>query len=269
MRDSKYLLGVIVFFLLCLLPAVARTNSVKQTFLDYLSKELTRSFNQIDKSLATAAKELAKNELPGDEARRIVHQLYATNIVAVDCALVSPKGIMTILEPAKYHSHEGAGISQQPQIITLHKTKKPVMSKSIKMVEGFNAIDLEYPIISDQGQLLGSVSLLVKPESMIGKIVEKNKKNSPFDVWVMQLDGRILYDLDSKQIGKVLFSDPLYRPYPDLLKLGKKIVKQKSGTGRYTFVAPGLNKPVKKEAFWTTVSLYGTDWRVVTVRLLP
>ena len=33
----------------------------------------------------------------------------------------------------------------------------------------------------------------------------------------MHLDGLIAYDRDASQIGKYLFEDPLYKPYPSLL----------------------------------------------------
>lgn len=71
---------------------------------------------------------------------------------------------------------------------------------------------------------------------------------------------RILYDPDTEEIGRMLFDDPIYKPYPHLLDLGRRIAEERTGSGSYEFPAMGgLEEPVRKEANWSTVGLHGTE----------
>ncbi len=79
----------------------------------------------------------------------------------------------------------------------------------------------------------------------------------------MQSDGMIIYDQDKEEIGKMLFSDPLYASHETLLALGKQIASVPSGEGTYIFLAPELTEKVIKKAVWRTVRLHGQEWRVV------
>ncbi|NTU43867.1 MAG: hypothetical protein HGA78_12625 [Nitrospirales bacterium] len=81
----------------------------------------------------------------------------------------------------------------------------------------------------------------------------------------MDKDGRILYDPDADEIGRNLFSDPLYQPYHQLIDFGREVIRKSSGKGGYTFLGAGLTKPVKKEAHWATIGLFGTEWRMVVI----
>ncbi|MBN1276546.1 MAG: hypothetical protein JXA35_03570, partial [Deltaproteobacteria bacterium] len=84
-----------------------------------------------------------------------------------------------------------------------------------------------------------------------------------FELWIMQTDGQIIYDQDSTEIGRMLFSDSLYAEYETLLKLGKIIAAEKSGVGQYIFEAPGSTEKVIKVATWDTVKLHEREWRVI------
>ena len=68
---------------------------------------------------------------------------------------------------------------------------------------------------------------------------------------------------DRDEIGRMLFSDPLYAAYGNLLELGKKMATSPTGMGSYVFLAPASERPVIKHVAWQTISLHGREWRVV------
>ena len=186
---------------------------------------------------------------------------------AVDCAVVDQNGRMVLVEPAEYTVFEGRDISAQEQIIRLRESKKPVLSNVIKTVEGIDAVDLEHPVFSSQGEFAGSVSLLFRPESLLSYILAPVLQGMPAEAFVMQTDGRILYDADKKEVGRMLFDDPMYKPFPQLLALGTLISREKKGAGSYEFKQEGSEKLVKKDAHWATVGLHGTEWRLVVMHI--
>jgi hypothetical protein len=57
-------------------------------------------------------------------------------------------------------------------------------------------------------------------------------------------------------LGLNLFTDPLYKDYPELIKLGRRIVKEKEGKGFYTFLIHGTKTVVKKQAVWKTACFF-------------
>jgi hypothetical protein len=51
----------------------------------------------------------------------------------------------------------------------------------------------------------------------------------PVNIWAMQENGRILYDVHKDEIGRDLFTNPLFKPYEQLLGLGKRIADEPTG----------------------------------------
>lgn len=235
--------------------------------LSELETEINKELKRIDQDLAGLAGKLSGKDLKSSEARIMLGDLCSSYTYAVDCAFVDRSGKMIIVEPKEYAGFEGSDISAQEQIMRLRESGKPVLSKVIKAVEGFYAVDLEHPVFSSTGEPAGSVSVLFKPEIMLSSIISPFVHGMSIDVWLMQKDGRIIYDPDEAEVGLILFEAPMYQPYPQLIALGTYIAREASGTGSYEFLDKGLTKVVKKDAYWTTVGLYGTEWRLVVIHV--
>ena len=101
---------------------------------------------------------------------------------------------------------------------------------------------------------------------MIRSVAASIENESGAKCWVMQKDGLLLYETDPTQMGLNLFTDPLYKDYPELIKLGKRMVKEKEGEGFYTFLIHGTKKVIKKKAVWKTVHFLNNDWIVVAYK---
>jgi hypothetical protein len=263
----------IVVFLACLLlvplPVVAggRAESGQPPILVKLHQQLTTALQKLDTDLAQAATQLSAAGLTDSAAHQLLLKLCTDNPAVVDCATVDLAGRMVALEPASFKQFEGADIGQQEQVRRLHRTKKPVLSNAIRAVEGFDAVDLEQPIFSPQGKLRGSVSLLIKPETLLSAIIAPAVQGLPVEAWVIQRDGRILYSPKSEMIGRNILHEPVCGPAPQFHSLTSKITATKSGAGSYDCRPQGLQTAVKKQAFWTTVDLHRTAWRLLVIRV--
>ena len=98
----------------------------------------------------------------------------------------------------------------------------------------------------------------------LGGLIEPPAADAPLDkVWRLDADGVILYDPDAAQVGTTLFLDPLCRPYPDLLTLGRRIARRPSGSGGYELPAKSSAEVIVKDATWMSAGLHGTPWRLV------
>jgi len=220
----------------------------------------------LDQDLSRAARGLSGMDLKSEAARAVIRQLHAGRAdIVVDASTIGPEGVMLLVEPPAYRSSEGTDISRQEQIQALLRTRKPVMSRVFRTVEGVAAVDMEYPIAGADGTYHGSVSVIFQPWVLIGSCVEPLLKGMPAEIWAMQSDGTIIYDADQHEIGRLLFSDPEYRPFPELLQLGRRIAAEPEGMGTYSYFKAGTSQIMRKDAWWVTVTLHGMAWRLISV----
>jgi len=230
--------------------------------LDRFVPELKSSLNKIDASLAKCLKETETDWTNEVEIRNLLEKILEKNNDIVESNFITLEGILRYIEPADYKNFENADISMQEHVIALRKDPKPEFSSGFMAVEGFLSVDLAYPVYKD-GELFGSVSVLIRPELLIRPLLKKSKMPEDYELWIMQTDGMIIYDEDSDEIGRMLFTDPIYAKYESLLDLGKKIAAKPDGEGSYVYLAPDSNEKTVKEAIWTTIKLHDREWRVV------
>jgi hypothetical protein len=261
MKTLRLLLPTGALFAMLLAGATAACSTpppeiprVLSEFQESVQAELER----MDSTLSRAAAELARTGLTGPEARAILARLCQENPAAVDCAAIDRTGRMVTIEPAAYRSQEGADISQQAQVIALHRTRKPVLSTVFRAVEGFDAADLEWPVVGTDGELIGSVSILFKPEAMLRPIAQAAKLDDLWGLWAMQTDGRILYDADPQWIGAWLPTQDVNSP-----RAYRRATRERSGYGAYEELGEGSGRKEKWQLYWVTAGLHGTEWRLI------
>ena len=245
----------------------AWSNPETPTALLTVQKMTAAEFGRLDSEMKQAAVALATSDLAGDRARSILNRLCGKFSYAVNCAAVDLQGKMVTVEPAAFKLYEGRDISGQEQVAYILTNRKPVLSQGFQAMEGFAAVDIEHPVATPEGRFLGSVSLTFRPDKFLGDIVRPTLQGMPLDIWAMEKEGLILYDIDPRQNGLNLFTCRLYRPYSELIRLGRRISKMPEGSGSYWFLDGPEKKTVKKNAHWVSVSLYGTAWRLVAIHM--
>ena len=244
-----------------------------------IQADVQGSLNDLEAAVADASAELSAPGLGGHAARQVLGRLLDANPDLVEAVTFDIDGRIVVAECDDCEGAEGAqgaDISGQEHIARVLKTRNPAFSGEFVLVEGYAGTAIAYPVFSEDGELLGGISAIIKPEDMIGGLVAEKlrfdvstrSQITDYSFWAMDPDGLILYDRDESQIGKLLFEDPLYQPFPSLLELGERIAAERAGHGYYSFqVAEGDETVVTKESYWTTAGLYGRDWRLVVTRI--
>jgi len=228
-----------------------------------LQRDIQNELNRMDRDLAAAAGELSRTGLDGEEARRILSGLAARYPWVADACTVDKNGKIVAVEPAAYHEFAGSDISGQEQVGRLWETGRPVLSSAFTAVEGFPAVDLERPVCNRQNELIGSVSLLIKPEQFFASFAVPELQGQRPEMMVTQKDGYVVYDSDSSQIGRNVFTDPFYQDYTGLPALTRRTAADRAGVGTYAPPDQPPQKQVVKRSVWTTVGLHGTEWRLI------
>lgn len=264
----KHLLAALCLVALVHAPAWAG-QAVLAPAADALAREVQAGLERMDRALAQAAGELAAHDLAGPEARGILRGLLDQCPVAIDVCTVDLQGRIVAMEPEAYRDLEGADISGQEQVRLLWRTRRPVMSQVLRTVEGVEAVDLEHPVLDKAGGLRGSVSVLFRPDALLAAALGAIAPAPGLEPWAMDALGRILYDQDRREVDRLLFSDDLYRGFPELLAIGRRMLAERQGEGSYSFPAQGGRTAVTKACAWATVELHAVWWRVVVARPRP
>lgn len=249
------------------------------SILLHFQADVQGSLTDLDSDVADADQDLSTTGLEGDAAREVLSKLLETNSNLVEASTFSKEGKILVAECRECEGSEGADISSQEVVANFLKNKVPILSKQLLLAEGYNATVLEYPVFSPQGEFLGGTSAIIEPDKLLDRLASPllhfnastQSNTTDYTFWVMDLDGLLLYDEDSSQIGRNLLEDPLYESFPSLLELvEQRIIIERSGHGYYSFFQEtGGNKAeVTKECYWTTTVLHGTEWRLVINKVI-
>ncbi len=231
--------------------------------LDRFVPLLQNQLNQYDSLLA---KLIEKSNVDVDnesEIRKLLRDALSENLQIVEAAYIDGSGVMRYIEPSEYKNFENEDISLQAHIVAMRQKPSPQFIGGFMTVERFLASIIARPLFDRKGHFSGSIHLVIRPEILVDSLLKSSAVPEDYELWIMQPDGMIIYDQDKSEIGKNLFSDPMYADHESLLKLGKKISSTASGEGSYIFLAPKLKDKVIKKAIWRTVGLHNGEWRVV------
>ena len=229
-----------------------------------LQSGITAALETLDGRLSHAASDLGDTGLNDAAARGVLLNLSVTDPAIVDCTVSDAGGTLIAAEPAAYHGAEGADLRDQPNVRHILASKRPIMSEVITVAEGFLAAVISTPVFTNESRFAGFASVVFRPEVLIAGVASPAINGTPFQVMVVQTDGRVLYDTDPAQVGRMTFEDPLYADYPDLLDAARRVAAERYGTATYGFAVDG--ETVEKEIAWTTAGLHGAEWRVAVIR---
>jgi hypothetical protein len=255
--------------IMILLLGIVACNKDEETFfpqeLNTLHADLGASFDTLNNDLANSVIHLISNINDSAAIRAEMQALFSRATFVVEFSYVTPQGIMKIIEPPLFYPTEGTNISQQNHIIKTFETKLPVLSSTFYAVEEFHAAVDIHPIVNN-GEVLGGVTALFLPETILSRLINPVVKNQVFEIWVMEKGGRTIYDQDTDEIGRNIFTDPLYADFPELIAAAEKIDAEESGETSYSFYQTGTTNKVVKKTYWVTYKLYGMEWKLIWVK---
>jgi branched-chain amino acid transport system substrate-binding protein len=220
-------------------------------------------------NLVNAAAKLSDTGLNGTDARAIMNEALANMTYGVDMVTIDTHGVIVACEPVEYQGIEGTNISDQAQVIRMLSSHMPVMSEVFMMTEGFAASDMEVPIFTEDGTFNGSLSITLDIESIIRDKVEALNLTSGFQITCLQDDGLEVYDTDEDQIGRNLFTDPIYENYTETLAFMHEMLGSSNGYGTYEYYeSVDSGNLVSKEVYWSSFGMHGISWTLMFIHVL-
>ncbi|WP_332448582.1 cache domain-containing protein [Methanoculleus sp.] len=240
-------------------PPEERAESVLQEAVTGINSELV----SVRASAGESARVLGEAGLTSAAGREAVRQAMLDHPHTESTLVVTKDGIVAMAVPENYAGLVNTSLLSQPQTERVLRGQAPLTSEVFHLEEGFSGITQSYPVFGPD--YLGYVSIAYRPDTLIERVVAPLTNSTPYDVWVMQTDGVVIYDTTPEEIGKNLFSDPAYQS-PELQEAFSRIAAEPSGSLVYSFWDTDWARNVTKEANWDTAGIDGAEWRVVVTR---
>ena len=234
--------------------------------LDQATLDLQNTLSWIDATTSDAATALGTSGLSGPLADGVLNHLAGIHPAILSAVTFDPDGTVLSAEPEVARVLIGQEIGYQGAVSGVLDTKEPLMSKLFPLAQGGYGVVIEYPVFSADGAISGAVSTAFVPYDMIAPILENATDNTPCSFMVLQTDGRILYDPDPEEVGKETLNETLYADFPEIFDVMSQLSVDRSGHATYSFYDTGFGKIARKECYWETVGLHGTEWRVMIIR---
>lgn len=218
-----------------------------------------KTLDGVDANVSAAAAALGTAGLTGPGAENVLLSLArsgnGTGNYSSDAVTFDTNGEILAAMPVDYQFAIGANIHGSSNIqAVLNGT--PGMSQRINLVEGFRGVALSHPVRNASG-IAGGVSLAFRPERMLAVPALAALGNTSHALSAVQTDGTIIFDANPYLIGQTILNATQYGGATDLAKIAQQITSTPSGFEHYQG-----NGSVRAIA-WQTVSLHGTDWRLV------
>lgn len=234
--------------------------------LTQIHQRLQSVLEAIDTDLAMAADRLGTIGLEGAETRAILNELCQQHADVVDFVTASEIGLIVTVEPEQYRGAEGTDLPLDGALSRMRATGRPIMSHTYAAAEGFTGFTVHHPVFNAEGVQIGSVGAVLNAPVFLGKHIEEEVKGTPYEGWVLQPDGRIIYDIDQLEIGRNVFKHIGYSQFRELRMTARRMVDSPVGQGQYRFVAAGFGSIHPKKCHWVTIGLHGTEWRVIVAQ---
>ncbi len=240
----------------------AASDATKVEMSALLSAVQTKTDSEIQRigdSVIYASQQLTATGISGDGARQIIAALAANSSYIIEAATQNLDRKMMVVEPEAYHKSEGQIIGEQKWLnpnpigdIT------PTMTPVIMLITNQSGCSIVAPVFDSNRVLIGTVSSIFDPQAMIDAAIKEAAPNSGYSFSAAQQDGLIVYSGSPDFKGKnPLTDDALAAKYPGVRESAMASATASSGYHSYMVGSQ------PREAYWTTISAYGQDWRLV------
>ncbi|MBP1927702.1 hypothetical protein J2741_000249 [Methanolinea mesophila] len=237
-------------------------------YLNLLQGEIDGALAGLDGQVEATAGNLTATGLAGADADAELNDALAADPSVTTAITIARNGTCLAAVPESVASLVGEDLGGREVVRETFEKKVPIMTDVIPLHEGGQAAIIEYPVFGEDECLAGAMSITFDPYLLCKEKIEPVLNGTPYTAMVAEAGGRVLYDPDPEEVGKETFNESLYEAFPEILAFAHTYAGNWSGHATYSFYDTGFSRTVQKEAYWTTVGLYGTEWRLIIIREL-
>ena len=248
-------------------PAVQEgpRHALMQPLLGAVAGTTQDTLDALDIAVSGSAGAIGTSGLFGPATDNILADLVSFHPAVITAITYDTNGTVRAAEPGNAKVIVGQSLLDQEHVRQAIATRKPLMSEHFTLAQGGEGVAIAHPVFSRDGEFLGVVSTTFSPRALIAPAAGVAMAYAPFIFNVAQEDGKILYHPDPALVGKPTFNETTFARFPGILDLARRYSTERSGYATFSFYRTGSDVVVDKETYWDTVSLHGTEWRVMVI----
>lgn len=258
-----FLVGLTIALVSCQPPGENQELLSQPLLLQIVKGKISLCVDSMHNDMDVSVRRISEHPLNYDLIRSELIRISKNHPYVEDFSFLDSKGVLRVVEPKAYSRYEGHSVVFQKHNKMIRTQPTPVFSDVFKSVEGFDAVDLQVPVNKGK-EFYGSLNLLLRPDVFLDDIIRGTLNGLPFQIWIAQPNGKIIYDLDPSLIGRNILTDTLFQRSETIKKLMKQVVGKREGYRKAESDRNG--KTYKWENFWTTIDLFNNQWRIVLSR---
>lgn len=240
------------------------------TLLIQAQVEINSQFQTLSADVAAASQKLTTTGLSGSQARQILLELTQSSPYIIDASTIDLQGKFITVEPEEYSSMEGKTTQFNYDIFAPSNDPiQTIMSGPYRLTEGVNGSVIMAPVFNSNGALIGSVSLAFDQSSLVNATATAVCKGTSYVMWASDTEGTMIYEVNKSEEGTNLFTDATISTWTGLQTFARQMVSETAGYGTYEyFNYDNTDKTVTKQAYWATVGVYDTEWRLIITNVM-
>ena len=227
-----------------------------------LSASIDTELANLRAGLKNTSSALATADLSGQEAGSVLSENLLHYPWAVSSVVIDTGGTIRAAVPKNYAGIVGKNLIGDEIFRAANRTQAPFISSVFRLAEGYDGVVQSYPLFSPSGEYRGYADITYEPSAILDERVAEALTGTPYDVWIAEKSGRVIFDNHKEEIGTNILSGPAYAD-PGMQAVFTRIARDTSGTGMYSFHDDAWNGTVAKTAVWDTAGIDGVEWRVV------
>jgi len=175
---------------------------------------------------------------------------------------MNAEGVITYTTP--YRDAIGSDLSGQEHIREILASRKPVVSKVFRTVQGTESVAIHVPVFRGD-EFRGTLGVALDFALVVRRYVEQIGVGESGYAFVLSREGTILYSPVKGYTGRSI-SD-LFRDNPSALAMAREMQQGREGTAAYEFDRVGTRKtaPFRKHGVYMPIRLGNTYWSVAVV----
>ncbi len=236
------------------------TSGTGEYLLSSISTSLDHSLEQIDQNLTGIAGAFGISDMGNISASDIISPYQMNQEGLEGFILFDGDTIYPLLNSSSIKTPFDPSLLQDSAINNSIRYIKPKLSQEKEMFDSKRVVMISRPaVVNDR---IGAAIALLIPWSFCDALIQPRINGTHSLCVIMQLDGTILYSSDTDELTKIP-PENFLTEFPTFRDVKTAMISQKGGSLRYELWRADRSEPKSRTAYWDTINLHGTEWRVM------
>lgn len=228
--------------------------------LSSVSTALSHALDEVDANLTGTAGAFSAADMKKATANAIVAPFTVDRPGWEGVVLLIGDTVLTSLNESVIPQPLNTAVLKDTAILDSIKRINPRMSQDRIIGNSVQVVMISRPAVVNDN--IGAAVAFLSPGQFCNGVIQPLLNGTDTMGLVMQVDGTILYATSPEELTKIP-PENMLTEVPTFRDVKTAMMTEKSGHMIYEYWHGDQNDPKAREAYWETVNLHGTEWRVL------